>query len=421
MNFDRMRALILEQAIQGKLVPQLESEPKVAQIKTALDRVPFVIPEKWQWVSLGEISKKIHYGYTASAKEIGNVKLLRITDIQNGFVNWEAVPFCSATSQEIEKFKLNYGDIVIARTGGTIGKSFLFEKNIEEIVVFASYLIRVIPELTHVNPNYLLNFLYSPCYWIQLVDGSRGTGQPNVNARTLSEIKVPLPPIEEQCRIVAKINKIFAQIDRAEKAYNELSRPLSERFRQLCLEKAIQGRLVPQLESEPDAKQIGVEPKEVPFVIPEKWKWRAFPVAVKNISAKSYQIKSSEVLRYGALPVVSQSKQRIDGYSNNKSKAIPTELLPIVIFGDHTRVTKYVNFPFIVGADGTKLLRPIHEDLTPEFLYFFVQFMSQQIRDRGYSRHFQFLKSTFVPIPPKQEQIRIVAKLKEIFDTVNAI
>ena len=92
-----------------------------------------------------------------------------------------------------------------------------------------------------------------------------------------------------------------------------------------------------------------------------------------------------------------------------------------MIFGDHTRVAKYVNFPFIVGADGTKLLRPIHEDLTPEFLYFFVQFMSQQIRDRGYSRHFQFLKSTFVPIPPKQEQTRIVAKLKEIFDTVNAI
>ena len=248
-----------------------------------------------------------------------------------------------------------------------------------------------------------------------------GGAQPNISRTKIVNYWIPLPPPDEQIRIVVKIKQLFEQIDRAEKAYNELSGPLSERFRQLCLEQAIQGKLVPQLESEPDAKQIGVEPKEVPFVIPEKWKWRAFPVAVKNISAKSYQIKSSEVLRDGALPVVSQSKQRIDGYSNNKSKAIPTELLPIVIFGDHTRVTKYVNFPFIVGADGTKLLRPIHEDLTPEFLYFFVQFMSQQIRDRGYSRHFQFLKSTFVPIPPKQEQIRIVAKLKEIFDTVNAI
>ena len=336
-------------------------------------------------------------------------------------VNWASVPYCFLENKEIAKFRLAAGDLVIARTGGTIGKSFLITEKLDEIAVFASYLIRVIPDKLKVNPGYLLRFLDSPCYWKQLSENSRGTGQPNVNARALSEIKVPLPPIEEQNRIVEQVNKLFDLIDCAEKAYNELSGPLSERFRQLCLEKAIQGKLVPQLESEPDAKQIGVEPKEVPFVIHEKWKWRAFPVAVKNISAKSYQIKSSEVLRDGALPVVSQSKQRIDGYSNNKSKAIPTELLPIVIFGDHTRVAKYVNFPFIVGADGTKLLRPIHEDLTPEFLYFFVQFMSQQIRDRGYSRHFQFLKSTFVPIPPKQEQTRIVAKLKEIFDTVNAI
>ena len=173
-------------------------------------------------------------------------------------------------------------------------------------------------------------------------------------------------------------------------------------------------KLVTQLESEPESNQIGELPEDIPFAIPEKWKWRAFSEAVKSIATKPYQIKSSEVLSEGFIPVVSQSQRSIDGYCNDEDKVIPTELLPIVIFGDHTKVAKYVAFPFIVGADGTKLLRPIHNDLTCEFLYFFVQFMSQKIRNRGYSRHFQFLKSTFIPIPPLKEQVRITARLKKL-------
>ena len=242
-----LRQKILEKAIRGELVPQLESEPEVAQIDEARENVPFAIPEKWKWVSLGAISNRIHYGYNASAKERGNAKLLRITDIQNGSVNWTSVPYCSLEDREIAKFRLAPGDIVIARTGGTIGKSFLIAEKLEELAVFASYLIRVIPDKLNVNPSYLLRFLDSPYYWEQLSDNSRGTGQPNVNAKALAGIKVPLPPIEEQLRIVAKISQLFDQIELAEKAYNELSEPLAERFRQLCLEKAIQGKLVPQL------------------------------------------------------------------------------------------------------------------------------------------------------------------------------
>ena len=173
-------------------------------------------------------------------------------------------------------------------------------------------------------------------------------------------------------------------------------------------------KLVTQLENEPEVNQIGELPEDIPFAIPEKWKWRAFSEAVKSIATKPYQIKSSEVLSEGFIPVVSQSQRSIDGYCNDEDKVIPTELLPIVIFGDHTKVAKYVAFPFIVGADGTKLLRPIQNDLTCEFLYFFVQFMSQKIRNRGYSRHFQFLKSTFIPIPPLKEQVRITARLKKL-------
>ena len=419
MNFDRMRALVLEQAIQGKLVPQLESEPNVCQISEESDCAPFAIPEKWKWTKLGKIGRW-RAGGTPSRSHLeyyqnGHIPWLKTGDLTDGII--ESVGEC-ITEEAVANSSTHInpiGSVLIAMYGATIGKLGIlrFPCATNQACCACDVNMQIC------NRWYLFYYLLSQRE--AFIAQGAGGAQPNISRTKIVNYRIPLPPLEEQVRIVAKIKQFFEQIDLAEKAYNELSGPLSNRFRQLCLEQAIEGKLVPQLESEPDAKQIGVEPKEVPFVIPEKWKWRAFPVAVKNISAKSYQIKSSEVLRDGALPVVSQSKQRIDGYSNNKSKAIPTELLPIVIFGDHTRVTKYVNFPFIVGADGTKLLRPIHEDLTPEFLYFFVQFMSQQIRDRGYSRHFQFLKSTYVPIPPKQEQIRIVAKLKEIFDTVNAI
>lgn len=204
---------MLQEAIRGKLVPQLESEPVVRQLGEVPKDVPFAIPAKWKWVTLGTISKKIHYGYTASAKETGNARLLRISDIQNRVVNWSSVPFCSPSDKEISKFKLNVGDIVIARTGGTIGKSYLISDEIEKTTVFASYLIRVIPEVGYVDPAYLQAFLRSPCYWRQLVDGSRGTGQPNVNAQALSEIKVPLPSIQEQHRIVLKLKELSDKLE----------------------------------------------------------------------------------------------------------------------------------------------------------------------------------------------------------------
>ena len=86
MKAEQLWASILQEAIQGRLVPQLENEPEVNQIGEVPENVPFAVPEKWKWVTLGAISKKIHYGYTASAKEKGNARLLRITDIQNGVV-----------------------------------------------------------------------------------------------------------------------------------------------------------------------------------------------------------------------------------------------------------------------------------------------------------------------------------------------
>lgn len=207
-----LRGQILQKAIQGKLVPQLDCEEAVEQIGDAPENVPFAIPEKWKWCHMKWITQKIHYGFTASAAKNGNAKLLRITDIQDGRVNWETVPFCDVPEKKLTTCKLEENDVVIARTGGTIGKSFLLT-GVNDVAVFASYLIRLIPSTVVVDPKYLMVFLNSPEYWKQLKAMSQGTGQPNVNAKSLSTLQIPLPPLEEQARIVAKIEELLKQVD----------------------------------------------------------------------------------------------------------------------------------------------------------------------------------------------------------------
>lgn len=226
-----MQKSILQYAIQGKLVEQREEdgtaedlykqiqeekkklikEGKIKKTKDlpeiTEDEIPFDIPESWEWVRLADVSENIHYGYTASANAIGDCKLLRITDIQNNSVQWESVPYCNVKEKDYFTYGLNNRDIMIARTGGTIGKTYIVE-NLNDRAVFASYLIRVIP-VNKVDEIYLKKFMESPLYWIQLKAGSMGTGQPNVNGTTLSKVVLPLPPLEEQKRIVERIEELL--------------------------------------------------------------------------------------------------------------------------------------------------------------------------------------------------------------------
>ena len=175
------------------------------------NELPFDITNNWTWSKLENITSNIHYGYTASAQEVGNVKLLRITDIHENNVNWDSVPYCVINEDKLANYILNNRDIVMARTGGTIGKSYIIN-NLNKKAVFASYLIRMIP-LKNINENYLKQFFESPLFWSQLRDNTKGTGQPNVNAKSLKNLLIPLPPFNEQDKIVIKIEKIFNEIN----------------------------------------------------------------------------------------------------------------------------------------------------------------------------------------------------------------
>ena len=174
-----------------------------SETKDITEEIPFDIPNNWKWCRMVNITKQIHYGYTASAKSEGCAKLLRITDIQNNSVSWNNVPFCDISPKDLSNYKLELRDILIARTGGTVGKSYII-KEINSSSVFASYLIRLIPVFS-INEDYIKLFLESPLYWKQLKEKSMGTGQPNVNGEALKSLLIPIPPITEQSKIVRKI------------------------------------------------------------------------------------------------------------------------------------------------------------------------------------------------------------------------
>lgn len=160
-------------------------------------------------VFLNDIAEKIDYGFTASAKQSGyDSKYLRITDIQDDNVDWQTVPFCDCREDDKSRYSLKNGDIVFARTGATTGKSFLV-RNCPENVVFASYLIRVRPS-SRVESSYLARFFQTPNYWQQITKSSTGTAQAGVNASNLKKLSVPLPPLEEQRRIAAILDRADA-------------------------------------------------------------------------------------------------------------------------------------------------------------------------------------------------------------------
>ena len=175
------------------------------------DDLPFEIPDTWRWIRINNISKSVLYGISNSAENSGNSKLLRITDIQNNNVDWNKVPYTTVTTREKETYKLISGDIVFARTGATVGKSYFIEE-CPNNAVYASYLIKI-TFYNQILSNYISQFFNSNFYWQQIINKSSGIGQPNVNGTSLKEIILPIPPYQEQRKIVEKIKSIFNQLD----------------------------------------------------------------------------------------------------------------------------------------------------------------------------------------------------------------
>ncbi|MEF2682231.1 MAG: restriction endonuclease subunit S, partial [Parabacteroides johnsonii] len=227
------------------------------EVKCIDEEIPFEIPQGWEWERWGNISQSIQYGYNAPALEKGVIRMVRISDIQDNKVVWDTVPFCMIEEQDIETYLLEENDILFARTGGTVGKSFLVEEVPLESI-YAGYLIRT-RYSSLLCPHYMKAFMESQLYWEQLKNGTIATAQPNCNGKTLAKMLLPIPPINEQKRIIEKLHRISSLVERYSKsqdALNLINTQIYDQLRKSILQYAIQGQLVPQLESEGNAEKL---------------------------------------------------------------------------------------------------------------------------------------------------------------------
>ncbi len=301
MNGKQLKNSILQWAIQGKLVPQdpndepasvllekirtekarLIKEGKIkkdknesfifrgddnsyyekflatGEVKCIDDEIPFEIPQGWEWERWGNISQSIQYGYNAPALEKGVIRMVRISDIQDNKVLWNTVPFCMIEEKDIETYLLKINDILFARTGGTVGKSFLV-KDVPMKSIYAGYLIRT-RYSSLLCPHYMKAFMESQLYWEQLKNGTIATAQPNCNGKTLAKMLLPIPPINEQKRIVERLHRISPFIERYSKsqdALNLMNMQIREQLKKSVLQEAIQGKLVPQIAEEGTSQEL---------------------------------------------------------------------------------------------------------------------------------------------------------------------
>ena len=494
MNGKQLKNSILQWAIQGKLVPQdpndepasvlldkirqekerLIKEKKIKRDKNASiiyrgednsyyekmlatgemkcidEEIPFEIPRGWEWERWGNIAQTIQYGYNAPALEHGVIKMVRISDIQENCVLWNNVPYCLIEENDIDTYLLKVNDILFARTGGTVGKSFLVEE-VPEKAIYAGYLIRT-RYSSLLNPRYMKSFMESQLYWDQLKNGTIATAQPNCNGKTLAKMLLPIPPTNEQDRIVGKLKQLSSLLNNytlCQERLNLLNEEIREHFKKSILQEAIQGKLVPQIAEEGSAQELLEQIKEEKRKLVKEGKLKKSAlndsIIFRDDDNKYYEQIGSEVTEI-ELPFDFPSSwsiarlnavcQLTDGlkttgkqclldakYLRGKSSETIVEQGKLVYKGDNIMLVDGENSGevFIVPQDGymgsTFKQLWISSSMYEPYILAFIQFYKETLRNSKKGAAIPHLnKELFygliIGIPPFQEQKRIVQKIE---------
>jgi type I restriction enzyme S subunit len=477
MNAQQLKNAILQEAIEGRLVPQDPNDEPASALLARIrkekeqlvkegklkkkdlevkpiseDEIPFEIPESWEWVRLKDIVMFIGgYAYdSTSFIPSSNNQVLRLGNVKNDniLLNVNPVFIDDKLALDTEKFRCKENDILITMTGTRKKRDYFFSVlvNSSHQNLYINQRVGCLRSIEENIAKWLVIALKTEVILTDVFQYETGTAnQGNLGAENILKTKIPLPPLAEQHRIVAKIEELLPKVEeygKAQDALNKLNLELPERLKKSILQEAIEGRLVPQdPNDEPasvllakirkkkeqlvkagklkkkDLEETPISEDEIPFKIPESWEWCKIENITVSIGNKTNQIQTKEIQNEGKVPVVSQGQKLIDGYSNEVEKTIHE--LPLVMFGDHTRNVKLIDFPFVIGADGTKFFKPIL--CNPKYIYYVVFYISSKLRNRGYARHYSLLKDEVFPLPPLAEQKRIVAKIEQLMKEIDKL
>ena len=525
MNGKQLKNSILRWAIQGKLVPQnpndepasvlldkirqekerLIKEKKIKRDKNASiiyrgednsyyekmlatgevkcidEEIPFEIPKGWEWERWGNIAQTIQYGYNAPALEHGVIKMVRISDIQENCVLWDNVPYCQIDENDIETYLLKVNDILFARTGGTVGKSFLVEE-VPERAIYAGYLIRT-RYSSLLNPHYMKSFMESQLYWEQLKNGTIATAQPNCNGKTLAKMLLPIPPTKEQERIVEKLTQLSSFLDNyglCQDRLNLLNEEIKEQLKKSILQEAIQGKLVPQLTEEGTAQdlleQIKIEKlnlvkggklkksalatsvifrgddnryyekigkkcvditEEIPFEIPNNWAWSRLSSMCSIVNGFTPLRSESRFWDCGTInwftvediknqgEIIYSTKQKITDEATSKERIVRAGSVLLCCTASVGQcalakidLTTNQQFNALTVKDVNSSI------LTDNYLFWFAKTLKPTLHRLSGKTTFEFVSvkkvgNILIPLPPLKEQQRIVAQIEKLFEQLH--
>jgi type I restriction enzyme S subunit len=339
------------------------------------------------------------------------VKLCNYTDVyKNSFIHsglHKNFMIASCTNNEFNKFKLKEGQVAITKDSekpNDIGIPAYISQNFEDVVL-GYHLALFTPnnKLDGKYLNYWLNTKQSKRYF---ENNAGGSGQRcSLNLNVLQEIPLLLPNIENQKKIAKVLSDLDAKIELNNKINAEL-----EAMAKLIYDYWFVQFDFPDKNGKPYKSSGGkmVYNEELKREIPAGWEVKE----IGKLLAKESKVKkvpSSEYLSDGNIPIIDQSMKFICGFTNDTNTKIKTEI-PIIVFGDHTRIVKLINFDFARGADGTQILLSNDERVPQHF--FFQSITSIDLSNYGYARHFKFLKEKLTIVPEKDivQKYELIAK-----------
>ena len=434
MNTKELRQKILDLAIHGKLVPQdpndepasvllerikaekerLIKEGKIKRAKKSAKfsdtphygNLPFEVPDNWVWTTLGEIFN-LQAGKNITAKDI-STKQDRI----------HCYPCYGGNG--LRGYVSNYNREgwfpLIGRQGALCG-------NINEAngKFYATEHAVVVDTYCKTNINWAINTLL----YLNLNQYATSTAQPGLSVNTINEVMIPVPPLEEQQRISQSIKDWFALINKIEQSQSDLQTTIKQ-TKSKILDLAIHGKLTPQDPNDEPASELlkRINPKaEITCdnghytQLPAGWATCRLEEIVKYEQPQAYIVSSTNYDDSYATPVLTAGKSFIIGYTND-TDGIYTKL-PCIIFDDFTTDSRLVDFPFKVKSSAMKILQVV-EGIEIEYVAMFMS-ITRLISDTHKRYWISEYSKLYIPIPPIEEQRRIISITKYMFEKLDAI
>ena len=484
MNAQQLRNSILQQAIQGKLVPQNPADESASVLLQHIrkekerlvkegklkkkdleskpieeDGIPFEIPESWEWVHFSQLfnvrsAKRIHQSdwKTFGIPFFRGRELVQL--IKTGNVNPE-IFINEELYNNVKEFGLPQKDDILISAVGTIGKVYIV-KGTNPFYYKDAYIL-CCENFSKITPNYFAIAINSPYIQKQIHQDAMATTVAQLTIERAKNLLIPLPPLAEQHRIVAKIEELMPLVECYGKAQDELDKlneSLPTRLRQSILQEAIQGRLVPQDPKEEPASELlkrilasvnksskkkkvvsQIKEDDMPENLVEGWEY----FYIKDVfftTSGGTPIKGHPEYYGGSIPWVksgelnekymydSELKITELGMKNSSAKFFPVDTVAIAMYGATIGKTSIFKKEMTTNQAVCGIF-PV-EGILPEFIYYFLiakkqDFCSQAFGGAQPNISQEKIKNTVFPLPPLSEQKRIVAKIEELFDIIKPL